>query len=130
MVLEGIAGYIGLVKNSVDYIVREVEKICPPGQENGLNLNLMEKEDYLSSLILEIRGYIEKYIDKYAKNATFSPKESAEINMKISELLENLEREVEKKIENLKNARKRSKNIERMLKEMELEHYKNIFCYK
>jgi len=121
MVLEGIAGYIGLVKNSVDYIVREVEKICPPGQENGLNLKVLEK-DYLHHLIMEVRENIDKYI-----GSSLSLNEYAEINEKISGSLENLKRELEKKIKNLKNARQRQRNIERMLEERELEHYKNIF---
>ena len=121
MVLEGISGYIGLVKNSVDYIVREVEKICPPGQENGLNLKVLEK-DYLHHLIMEVRENIDKYI-----GSSLSLNEYAEINEKISGSLENLKRELEKKIKNLKNARQRQRNIERMLEERELEHYKNIF---
>jgi len=124
MVLKVTVRYLDMIRESVNCIAEEVEKISPSGQKNGLNLNLLEKEDYTSCLILQIRERINKYIEN---TGDFSPNNYTEINMKISELLENLERELEIKVKKLKNPGERPKNFEKVLEERDLGHYKNIF---
>ena len=77
MVLKVTVRYLDMIRESVNCIAEEVEKISPSGQKNGLNLNLLEKEDYTSCLILQIRERINKYIEN---TGDFSPNNYTEIN--------------------------------------------------
>ena len=117
MVPKDVAWYLFVVGESIGDILWEARRMYESDPKNGLNLKLL-KDDSASRLISEIEKHVYEYIKN---NDTFSPKEYAKINKRVSELLTTLKRMVEMEINCIKEV-----EDEEMLREEGVKDYRYL----